>query len=98
MQNPLTFEAFTKWLDGKPKDETYDFRACLSCAIGQYVREVGVKNFFGATATGWFDTEQEHHHTLIPHHSIVSDWPQTFGAAAERAKRWANAGDRAIGW
>jgi len=88
MQNLLTFKAFTKWLDGKPKDETYDFRACRGCAIAQYVREVGVKNLFGASSTGWYDTEGPRHHVLIPDHSILSDWPQTFGAAAERAKAY----------
>jgi hypothetical protein len=85
MQNPLTFEAFAKWLDSKPKDETYVFTAGRGCAIAQYVKEVGVKSFDAAGCTGWFDTDMRPH-VLIPRGSIVADHPWTFGAAADRAK------------
>ena len=90
MRNPLTFEAFVTWLDSKPKDETYDFGACQDCAIAQYVKEIGVKDFRKAGSMGWHDVAGDYHR-LLPCPHIVGGGPWTFGAAAKRAKAYIDA-------
>jgi hypothetical protein len=73
----FTTECFAEWLSSKPKGEAYRFIDIENCAVSQYLKAHGVKDYFLSNARlrelGWLDI-------------VNAPWDQTFGGAARRAR------------
>lgn len=85
MKNVLTFESFVEWLERQPKHREYPGYDWKNCAICQYLDHLGMA-YQSATYDAWRETEDGEWHDLVPDLSILANHPQTFGAAAERAR------------
>lgn len=77
-----TLPAFTAWLESQPADRTYYWASCDHCLAGLYMSEV----------LGGRSAEMPTHMDLFgrgwPYHEICRTEPHTFGAAAERARKF----------
>lgn len=81
MRNPLSIEAFADWLEKQPPEGEYDYCSFSRCAISQYCRWLGFKDVWTSARIGF----------ELAHHAVVDCDPQTFGAAAARAREAINA-------
>lgn len=93
MQNPFTREAFLAWVERQPAEQEYVFADNYNCALAQYGKFLG---FADATSGVRFNADESTsdyiRHDIHQHHYFegisraLVDYPQTFGALAERLR------------
>lgn len=96
--DPFTLEAFLKFCESRPADQTYEFPLAAVCACGQYAQTLGVRN--------WVRTPENHKFWELanvlargdingdPMRYRASEW--NFGALAQRLR--ASIGSRSSFW
>jgi hypothetical protein len=84
--NEPSLTDFIVWLGSKDPDESYNFNDCTGeCLMGQYMQTKGVMWKSGRYT--------EFCHMVLGgggNQSVLSNSPQTYGAALERAVAWSN--------
>ena len=85
LQNPNwdrgTLHGLIHWLEGKPRDGTYNFSDCSTCLIRQYMEGVDFE-FWPTEMRRIYHGSDEH---KIARGTETFGFNQTYGAALERA-------------
>jgi hypothetical protein len=85
---PLTVEAFIRWLEINPVDREYEWHDVEGCLLCLYLREVfGVQSPAGETWNGVGGFGKNTLNGDFKYFAICGEKPWTFGAALERARK-----------
>jgi len=84
MSKPLvTADAVARWAALRPADEPYTYNSDCHCALGQYLRQTGVR-FTSVGGYHWFDEQWRAHPIPDELSAALQGWPRTFGALHAR--------------
>src|SRR6266436_3273472 len=84
-KNDLSLAGLIAWLETKPPDEEYNFTCSQGCClIAQYMRAQGVKWDYPA---GYTEAIGKIAQGPWQNFSVANQFPWTFGAALERARK-----------
>ena len=82
----ISLRGLIAWLETKPADEQYEYSQPLKCVAAQYLQSMGCPEKDSSVDFGGYvalETKAPDRDWL---YQIVSQFPQTFGAALERAR------------
>jgi hypothetical protein len=84
---------FINFLDGKPVDEEYDYHDVTHCPVGKYAYSLGLSYFELIAALGGKPGPTHPANEVCGWNACIT-WPEprTFGAAAERARKYQRRG------
>ncbi len=76
-----SLSGFIAWLETQDPERPYSYWPCPTCAIGQYLRAIGTDEADARVAVVYYDWNRK----------IAGPLPHTFGAALDRARKFAAA-------
>jgi hypothetical protein len=78
-----TLQGFVAWLERQKAEARYQYMPCSTCAIGQYLTSIGT------SYSEQCDGTRDYQYLCEWNHMITAPGVQTFGAALERARKYA---------